>query len=68
MTERSNTTNAAHLRTSRVSPEWPSPTPQIGDVRGDEGYYHYRGQDAVELARTRSFEEVWHLLADRPSP
>jgi citrate synthase len=35
---------------------------QIGDVRGDEGYYHYRGFSAVELARTSSFEEVAHLL------
>jgi citrate synthase len=35
----------------------------IGDVLGDEGRFHYRGHDAVELARTRSFEEVWHLIA-----
>ena len=36
---------------------------EIGDVRGDEGFYHYRGHDAVALARTRSFEDVWHLVA-----
>lgn len=34
----------------------------IGDVRGREGYFHYRGTDATDLARTRTFEEVWHLL------
>jgi citrate synthase len=35
----------------------------IGDVLGDEGQFHYRGHDATELARTRTFEEVWHLVA-----
>jgi len=35
----------------------------IGDVLGDEGRYHYRGLDAPTLARQRSFDEVWHLLA-----
>jgi citrate synthase len=35
----------------------------IGDVRGDEGRFHYRGHDATDLARNRSFEEVWHLIA-----
>jgi citrate synthase len=34
----------------------------IGDVRGDEGLYGYRGYSAVELARYASFEEAWHLL------
>lgn len=34
----------------------------IGDVRGDEGFYHYRGYPAAALATTRSFEEVWHLI------
>lgn len=34
----------------------------IGDVDGDAGVYHYRGTSAVELARGRSFEDVWHLL------
>ncbi|MFJ8792348.1 citrate synthase/methylcitrate synthase [Streptomyces sp. NPDC102462] len=36
---------------------------EIGDVRGTEGFYHYRQYSAVELARTRGFEDVWHLLA-----
>ena len=34
----------------------------IGDVRGMEGFYHYRQYSAVELAATRSFEDVWHLM------
>ncbi|MFF5300904.1 citrate synthase/methylcitrate synthase [Streptomyces sp. NPDC013161] len=36
---------------------------RIGDVRGIEGFYHYRQYSAVELAQTRGFEDVWHLLA-----
>ncbi|MEG3631561.1 citrate synthase/methylcitrate synthase [Streptomyces sp. C6-003] len=35
---------------------------EIGDVRGTEGFYHYRQYSAVELAQTRSFEDVWHLM------
>lgn len=34
----------------------------ISDVDGEAGVYHYRGFSAVELARTRSFEDVWQLL------
>lgn len=34
----------------------------IGDVRGDEGFYHYGPYSAVELATDRSFEDVWFLL------
>ncbi|WP_406345964.1 citrate synthase [Streptomyces sp. NBC_00648] len=34
----------------------------LGDVRGREGYYHYRQYSAVELAQTRGFEDVWHLM------
>jgi citrate synthase len=40
----------------------------IGDVRGDLGSYHYRGYDAVQLARTRSLEEVWFLLHEGRLP
>ena len=42
----------------------------IGDVRGDEGFYHYRGLDATALARTHTFEEVWYLSHEGhlPSP
>lgn len=35
---------------------------EIGDVRGREGFFHYRQYDATELARRVSFEEVWHLM------
>jgi len=34
----------------------------IGDVRGLEGFYHYRQYDAIELAEKRSLEDVWYLL------
>ncbi|MFE6337585.1 citrate synthase [Streptomyces sp. NPDC057798] len=40
----------------------------IGDVRGLEGFYHYRQYSAVELAQTRSFEDVWHLLVHGELP
>jgi citrate synthase len=36
----------------------------IGDVLGAEGFYHYRGVDATQLARTRTLEQVWSLLLD----
>ncbi|WKX73002.1 citrate synthase [Streptomyces sp. XD-27] len=35
---------------------------RVGDVRGREGFYHYRQYSAIELARTRTFEDVWHLM------
>jgi citrate synthase len=34
----------------------------IGDVRGLDGFYHYRQYDAIELNRRRTLEDVWHLL------
>src|SRR3954469_8523211 len=34
----------------------------LGDVRGAEGFYHYREYSAVELAQNRTFEDVWHLM------
>lgn len=34
----------------------------LGDVRGQEGFYHYRQYPAIELARERTFEEAWYLL------
>jgi citrate synthase len=36
----------------------------IGDVRGSEGYYHYRGRSAVDIARHESFESAWSLVLD----
>ncbi|HUF98058.1 MAG TPA: citrate/2-methylcitrate synthase [Ilumatobacter sp.] len=35
---------------------------EIGAVHGDEGFYHYRQYDAVDLARTVGLEDVWFLL------
>ncbi|TMC49860.1 MAG: citrate synthase [Chloroflexi bacterium] len=40
----------------------------VGDVRGEEGFFHYRGYDACELARRCSFEQVWHLLVEGELP
>ncbi|MDW3219602.1 MAG: citrate synthase [Acidimicrobiales bacterium] len=33
----------------------------LGDVRGQEGFFHYRHYDAAELARTHTLEDVWTL-------
>lgn len=41
---------------------------EIGSVRGNEGYFHYREFNATELARTHSLEEVWHLLLEGGLP
>ncbi|WP_151477566.1 citrate synthase/methylcitrate synthase [Streptomyces albicerus] len=41
---------------------------EVGDVRGLEGFYHYRQYSAVELAQTRGFEDVWHLLVHGELP
>ena len=43
---------------------------EVGDVRGQEGFYHYRQYNAVELAEKRPLEDVWHLMFERslPSP
>jgi citrate synthase len=35
---------------------------ELGDVRGREGFYHYRQYSAVELAAARTFEDVWYLM------
>ena len=40
----------------------------VGDVRGEEGFYHYGPYSAVELAATRSLEDVWQLLLDGELP
>jgi citrate synthase len=41
---------------------------EVGDVRGSEGFYHYRQYSAVELAATRPLEDVWRLLIDGALP
>jgi len=40
----------------------------IGDVRGQEGFYHYRQYSAVELAEQRTLEDVWFLLFEGHLP
>jgi citrate synthase len=40
----------------------------IGSVRGLEGFYHYRQYSAVDLARSRPFEDIWQLLFDGELP
>ena len=41
---------------------------EIGDVRGDEGFYHYRQYSAVDLAREATVEDVWFLLFEGRLP
>lgn len=40
----------------------------LGDVRGREGFYHYRQYSAIELAQARSFEDVWYLMTEGELP
>lgn len=40
----------------------------LGDVRGREGFYHYRQYSAIELAQSRSFEDVWYLMTEGELP
>lgn len=35
---------------------------ELGDVRGEEGFFHYRGHDATRLAAEVDFEDAWHLM------
>jgi len=41
---------------------------ELGDVRGLEGFYHYRQYSAPDLARTRTFEDVWYLFVEGTLP
>jgi len=41
---------------------------EVGDVRGSEGFYHYRQYSAVELAQRRPIEDVWQLMIDGALP
>ena len=41
---------------------------EVGDVRGTEGFYHYRQYSAVDLATSRPLEDVWRLLVDGSLP
>jgi citrate synthase len=40
----------------------------IGDVRGLEGFYHYRQYNAIDLAEKRTLEDVWYLLFEGELP
>jgi citrate synthase len=35
---------------------------EISDVLGRQGFYHYRGYNAVDIARRGRVEDAWHLL------
>lgn len=41
---------------------------EVGSVRGDEGWFHYRGWNAAALGRDHSFEAVAHLLLNGALP
>lgn len=43
-------------------------TTSIGDVRGDEGFYHYRQYSAIDLAMTKTFEDAWFLMVEGRIP
>lgn len=40
----------------------------IGDVRGEEGFFHYRQYDATQLAANHTLEDVWFLLFEGALP
>ena len=40
----------------------------LGDVRGNEGFYHYRQYSAPELAASKTYEDVWHLVFEGELP
>ena len=40
----------------------------IGSVDGDRGFFHYGPYDATDLARSRSFEDVWFLVGSGRLP
>lgn len=43
-------------------------TTELGDVRGQEGFYHYRQYSAIELARSKTMEDVWFLVLEGHLP
>src|SRR5947208_2122123 len=43
-------------------------TTEIGDVRGREGFYHYRQYPAIELAKSKTLEDVWFLFLEGRLP
>jgi citrate synthase len=43
-------------------------TTQVSDVLGRLGFYHYRGYNAVDLARRGAFEDAWYLMLNGELP
>ena len=43
---------------------------KVSDVLGRRGFYHYRGYNAVDIARRGRVEDAWHLLlhGELPTP
>jgi len=43
---------------------------KISDVLGRKGFYHYRGYNAVDIARRGRVEDAWHLMlrGELPTP
>ena len=41
---------------------------EVGSVRGDHGFFHYREFDATAIATTHTFEAVMHLLLEGRLP
>src|SRR5260370_37659199 len=41
---------------------------RVSDVLGRLGFYHYRGYNAVDLARRGSFEDAWYLMLNGELP
>lgn len=41
---------------------------QVGDVRGEEGFYHYRQYSAIDLAGSRPLDDVMQLMIDGALP
>jgi citrate synthase len=43
---------------------------KVSDVLGRQGFYHYRGYNAVDVARRGRVEDAWHLMlhGDLPTP
>ncbi len=41
---------------------------RLGDVRGTEGFYHYRQYSAIDLATACGFEQVWFLMFEGRLP
>ena len=41
---------------------------EVGDVRGEEGFYHYRQYSAIDLAVSRPLDDVMQLMIDGSLP